>query len=99
MSDTVTKLLLTAITICLAILIWRIGSPLQLQIVGPFQSGGTSGIPIALNVDRPYGDRYDLQVGTDHGVAVVVRIDRATGQIDVYRIEDGGKLRQTDRTQ
>lgn len=98
MSDTVTKLLLTAITICLAILIWRIGSPLQLQIVGPYQTGGTNGIPIALNVDRPYGDRYDVQVGTDHSVAIVVRVDKTTGEIQIYRVEDGGKLRLTDST-
>lgn len=99
MSDTMTKLLLGAITICLAILIWQIGSPLQLQIVGPIQSGTTTGIPVALNFDRPYGDRYDLQVTTDHFGVVAVKIDRATGMLEVYRIQDDGKLRLTDSKQ
>jgi hypothetical protein len=61
-SESLTKWLLGAVVICLAILIWRIGSPLQLQIVGPFQSGVASGIPLALNMSTPADARYDVEV-------------------------------------
>jgi hypothetical protein len=96
-SEPSTKWLLGAVAICLAILIWRIGSPLQLQIVGPFQSGGASGIPLALNMSTPADARYDVEVATDSQGVLITKIDKYTGSLEIYRVDADGKLKLSDR--
>lgn len=97
MSESLTKWLLGAVVICLAILIWRIGSPLQLQIVGPFQSGANSGIPLALNMSTPADARYDVEVATDNQGVLITKVDKYTGSIEIYRVDADGKLKLSDR--
>lgn len=98
MSDNLTKGLLGAVVVCLAILVWRIGAPLQLQIIGPYQTGGNGGgIPLALNLNGSTEARYDVEVATDNQGVLITKVDKVTGLIEIYRVDADGKLKLSDR--
>lgn len=86
----------TLILLALAIVTMAIrGVPVELVIAGP---SSTSGIPLQISGVGGDGGRYELATATNGlGSVFVTRLDRWTGTIEVFFMDQNGKLVPADK--
>lgn len=71
------------------------GVPVELVIAGPSSSGG---IPLDINGVGGGSGRYELATATNGvGTVFVTRMDRWTGTVEVFSMDQGGRLVPADK--
>lgn len=95
MLDNVLKVALVLLAVVIIGWAWR-GVPVEVVIAGPSSSSG--GVPVSVSGVGGGRDRFDVATATNGvGTVFVTRVDKWTGDVEVFRMDLEGKLTPVDK--